>query len=203
MLAHASPEGKERATRQRYTGIVTRDRRLRRIRILIAGFMAVLVFSGLTAFPLAWESGVLVDWIGQGDSALAVWLRTVNQGITESAARFPFLAYGTDWLAFGHLVIASAFIGPLREPVRNRWVIEFGLYACAAVPVLALIAGPIRGIPFWWQLIDCSFGVLGAIPLWFARRDVIALETGDDEGATREGLEASREWGDGNPAGQG
>jgi hypothetical protein len=30
---------------------------------------------------------------------------------------------------------------------------------------LALIAGPIRGIPFYWRLIDCSFGVIGVLPL--------------------------------------
>ena len=34
---------------------------------------------------------------------------------------------------------------------------------------LALIFGPIRGIPLFWRLIDCSFGLFGAIPLWLAR----------------------------------
>jgi len=29
---------------------------------------------------------------------------------------------------------------------------------------------PLRGIPPYWQLIDCSFGVFGIIPLWLARR---------------------------------
>ena len=63
------------------------------------------------------------------------------------------------------MVIAVAFIGPLRDPVKNVWVIDFGMIACAAVIPLALICGPIRGIPFWWQLIDCSFGVVGIVPL--------------------------------------
>jgi len=86
------------------------------------------------------------------------------------------MAYGTDWLAFAHLVIAVAFWGPLKDPVRNIWVIEFGMIACVLVIPLALIAGPIRGIPFFWQLVDCSFGVFGIIPLWLCRRDILRLE---------------------------
>ena len=80
----------------------------------------------------------------------------------------PFIAYGTDWLAFAHLVIALAFWGPLRDPVRNVWVVQFGMIACIAVIPLALIAGPIRGIPWGWQLVDISFGVVGVVPLLFA-----------------------------------
>jgi hypothetical protein len=41
---------------------------------------------------------------------------------------------------------------------------------------LALIAGSIRGIPFYWRLIDCSFGVAGAALLWPCRRAIQALE---------------------------
>jgi hypothetical protein len=33
-----------------------------------------------------------------------------------------------------------------------------------------LIFGPIRGISFFWQLIDCSFGVAGIVPLYLASR---------------------------------
>lgn len=82
-------------------------------------------------------------------------------------ARYPWLAYGTDWLAFGHLVIALFFVAPWRDPVRNAWVLKVGLVACAGVIANALICGPMRGIPFYWQLIDCSFGVLGALPLLY------------------------------------
>ena len=41
---------------------------------------------------------------------------------------------------------------------------------------LALIAGEIRGIPLWWRLIDCGFGVGGFVPLWFAARLVRRLQ---------------------------
>jgi hypothetical protein len=33
-----------------------------------------------------------------------------------------------------------------------------------------LISGPIRGVPFFWTLIDCSFGIVGAIPLLYCLR---------------------------------
>ena len=52
----------------------------------------------------------------------------------------------------------------------------FGMIACAGVVPLALIAGPLRGIPFPWRLIDCSFGIFGFVPLWLCRKSVIALE---------------------------
>jgi hypothetical protein len=59
--------------------------------------------------------------------------------------------------------------------VKNVWVVQFGLIACAGVIPLALIAGQIRGIPWWWRLIDCSFGVFGAVPLLVVLRLVRRL----------------------------
>ena len=73
---------------------------------------------------------------------------------TEAHAPFPF--YGTDWLAFGHVAIAIAFVGALRDPVRNRWLFRFGMIACALVPLWALVFGGLRGIPGWWQAIDSA-----------------------------------------------
>jgi len=106
----------------------------------------------------------------------AGWIEQVCRGVTETNARYPFIAYGTDWLAFAHLVIAVAFIGPWIDPVRNKWVITFGLIACAGVIPVALIAGPIRGVPIGWRLIDCGFGVIGSIPLLLCRRHIRELE---------------------------
>ena len=97
------------------------------------------------------------------------WIERVRDGLDAADAQYPFLLYGTDWLAFAHLVIAVAFYGPYRDPVRNIWVIEFGMIACAGIIPLALICGPIRGIPFWWTVIDMSFGVFGVIPLYVVR----------------------------------
>jgi len=94
----------------------------------------------------------------------------------------PFLFYATDWLAFGHFVIAIVFIGALRDPVRNRWLFDFGLIACVLVIPYALVFGGLRGIPIWWRLIDCSFGVFGFIPLWFCRKWTDELEQVENVG---------------------
>jgi hypothetical protein len=90
--------------------------------------------------------------------------------------RYPFIAYGTDWLGFAHLIIAVAFIGPLRDPVKNIWIIEFGLIACMAIFPFAFIAGAIREIPVFWRLIDCLFGFAGGIVLLFCYRDISKLQ---------------------------
>ena len=153
---------------------MTTNSNLPLIRGLLLFFIVGLILSGVTAFPLETELKILTDLVGTNSFAqhigLTDWLLKVSNGLTQTYAKYPFVAYGTDWLAFAHIVIAIAFIGPLRDPVKNIWVIEFGMIACALVIPLALIAGPIRGIPFGWTLIDCSFGVLGIIPLWLCWR---------------------------------
>jgi hypothetical protein len=155
----------------------------RRIRILLAVFIAGLALSGLTAFPLPTELGWLNSILHADalrpfaeSTGLLSWIVHVEEGLTATNEKYPFLAYGTDWLAFAHLVLAILFIGPFADPVRNKWVITFGLIACAGVIPLALIAGPIRGIPLGWRFIDCSFGVFGAIPLLICRRIIHKLE---------------------------
>jgi hypothetical protein len=92
--------------------------------------------------------------IGQGTwmqiiwPAMAAWISFVHAGILETFNAYPFLQYGTDWLAFAHIGFAVAFIGPLRDPVRNVWVIEFGMLACVLIVPTALILGGMRQIPF-------------------------------------------------------
>src|SRR5690348_8249647 len=157
---------------------------LRRIRIWLGIFITGLVLSGLTAFPLQTELGLSVRILQAKAirlpaeaSGLLPWIERVNLAVSTTDVRYPFLAYGTDWLAFAHLVIAVAFVGPFLDPVRNKWVIAFGLMACAGVIPLAIVAGQIRGIPIGWRLIDCCFGVLGAIPLLICWRLIRAKES--------------------------
>jgi len=133
-------------------------------------FIVGLAVSGLTAIPLKWEVDLLAGVVGRGNtSVVGQWLAKVQGALQQTQREHAFLFYGTDWLAFGHFVIAIAFIGAARKPVRNRWLFDFGLIACALVIPYALVFGAVRGIPFWWRLIDCSFGVCGAVPLWFCR----------------------------------
>ncbi len=138
---------------------------------MILLYMAALLLSGITAFPLPWELSVLVQWFGEGTWAgrlvpgLADWLVRVKEGLDFNARQYPFIAYGTDWLAFAHIMIAVAFLGPLRDPVKNIWVVRWGMLCCIGIIPLALICGSIRGIPWGWQCVDCSFGVFGILPL--------------------------------------
>ena len=127
--------------------------------------------------PLQTELDLMANWFGLAASSSATatselprWLLTVREALREASASHPFLFYGTDWLAFGHFVIAIAFVGALRDPVRNRWLFDFGLIACVLVVPFALVCGGLRGIPIWRRLIDCSFGVVGFLPLWFCRK---------------------------------
>ncbi|MDX2594927.1 MULTISPECIES: hypothetical protein [Streptomyces] len=163
---------------------------LKGIRVWLGLFVVCLALSGATAFPLVHE----LRWVEGGLRALSVsewlpglvrWISRVREGLDAVDADHPFVLYGTDWLAFAHLVIAVAFYGPYRDPVRNIWVVEFGMIACAGIVPLALICGPVRGIPFWWSLIDMSFGVFGVVPLYIVRRKIKRLEALDGATAAR------------------
>ena len=153
---------------------------LRRIRYLLVGIMIGLVVSGVTAFPLPMEVRELCDLMGiyPGNHlpGLYDWLAQVSDGLNATEKTYPFLFYGTDWLAFAHIVIAILFVGPIKDPVRNVWVVKWGVIACVLVLPLALICGPIRGIPFAWTLIDCSFGVVAIVPLLICLRYIARLE---------------------------
>ncbi|MEV7534976.1 hypothetical protein ACIQNV_24415 [Streptomyces hydrogenans] len=156
---------------------------LARIRAWLILFVVCLVLSGATAFPLVtelrWLDSSLTGWaapVGEALPGLAEWIHKVAGGVEKAGAEAPYLLYGTDWLAFAHLVIAVAFYGPYRDPVRNIWVVEFGMIACVGIIPLALICGPIRDIPFWWSVIDMSFGVVGILPLLHVRRLIKRLE---------------------------
>jgi hypothetical protein len=53
----------------------------------------------------------------------------------------------------------------VHKTFQNIWLIEFGMIACICSIPLALIAGPIRGIPLFWQVDDSSIGISGIISL--------------------------------------
>ncbi len=142
---------------------------LKKYRVVLGGFMLGLLLSGITAFPLTCELNLLFDWLSPRRElfpSLFAWIARVRTGLIQTDAQFPFIAYGTDWLAFAHLMIFAAYIGPFREPVRNRFVLEWGMFCCVAVVPLAFICGPIRGITLGWTLVDCAFGIVGFPPLW-------------------------------------
>jgi hypothetical protein len=132
--------------------------------------MVGLVLSGITAFPIESELAIAMNNINTFSPKMQHWLTTIYTAVKTTNTQYPYLSYGTDWLAFAHIVIAIVFIGPLRDPVRNIWVLQFGMIACVLIFPLAFIAGSIRQIPLFWQLVDCSFGVIGIIPLYISYR---------------------------------
>lgn len=152
-----------------------------RIQILIVFFIFGLVLSGITAFPIETQ----LSWIASPNNLFSGgfqdFIDKAYEGIKYNNNNYPMISYGTDWLAFAHLVIAMVFIGPLKDPVKNIWVIEFGMLACIAVFPLALIAGSIRDIPMFWRILDCSFGLIGIIPLSICRKYIKQLEVKENE----------------------
>jgi hypothetical protein len=139
---------------------------VRRFRAALGLLMAGLVVSGATAFPLLLEVRLLSDIFGLeaaapagGQSGLGGWIVTVRLGLEEMYVAHPWIAYGTDWLGFAHLVIAAFFIGPLIDPPSARGNILVGIGASIGAIALALVAGGVRGIPLASRLIDCSFGL--------------------------------------------
>lgn len=148
---------------------------LKKIRILIVFYMVALVVAGVTAFPVELELNILCslfsitpDTISQMNDTmqpLFAWLYGVKEGMIETNAKYPYLAYGFDWLAYAHLMIAALFVGPYKDPIKNKWVIYWAMFCCVSIFPLAFICGPIRSIPFFWTLVDCSFGLFGILPL--------------------------------------
>jgi len=154
---------------------------LKQIRLAILIVIVGLVLSGVTAFPLLRELNLLSDLLAGSSRdpalhrGLTHWILTVREGMEVTYERYPFIAYGTDWLAFAHLMIALFFILPWRDPRRYEGVLKVGIACSLLIIPLAFICGPIRGIPFWWSVIDCSFGVLCVPPLLFALRKIRLL----------------------------
>ena len=146
--------------------------KLRSIRRLLVLFIVCLFLSGLTAIPIDLELQFLKNYIPKANG-FYLWIDRVLDAYVETKAKYPFLMYGYDWLAFAHFVLAILFIGPYRDPVRNIWVIQFGMIACVLVIPFAFIAGYFRGIPFGWSVIDCLFGVIG---FWLLRVCQLKIE---------------------------
>jgi len=147
-----------------------------RVRLCIWIMIAGLAISGITAFPIETELGMLVRSAPINNSVLQTWLNNVYSAVRYVNITYPYLSYGTDWLAFAHVMLAVLFIGTLKNPLKNTWVIEFGLIAAISIFPLAFIAGEVRGIPVFWRLIDCSFGVVALLVLLPAYRMIRKLE---------------------------
>lgn len=146
---------------------------IKSIRRIVIIFIVLLALSGITAFPLVTE----VKWMTENISSFPTFFHSWIYAVADAVNQTPSIVlYGTDWLAFAHIIIALFFIGVYIDPVRNKFSITVGMLACIAVFPLAFICGPIRGIPFYHQLIDCSFGLFGLIPLFIIKQKIKSIE---------------------------
>ena len=134
------------------------EAKMKRIRLNMAMIVVGLVLSGLSALPieslLSWGVQLTETW----NNAISIWLGRVYLGVRDTNISFPFMSYGTDWLAFAHFVIAILFAGPIRDPLKNIWVIEFGMIASILIVPFAFVVGAIREIPLFWRLIAVALG---------------------------------------------
>lgn len=149
--------------------------KVKKVRAVIIFYMAALIVSGITAMPVQAEMEWLLANMPLPQVATQIFEK-VLAAVRATNIQYPFLMYGYDWLAFAHIVIAIAFWGVYKEPVRNKWLVDFGLIACALIIPFALIAGEVRDIPLWWRMVDCSFGVFGAIPLLYIKQQIKQIE---------------------------
>lgn len=137
--------------------------------------MIGIFLSGITAFPIQTE----INWLANHCEAfplfLQQWIFLIQQGVNDVYPRYPFLAYGTDWLAFAHIVIGLAFWGVYQNPKRNIWVVQWGILCCLLVIPTAFTCGIVRDIPMFHILIDCSFGIFGGLLLLLLKKKINAL----------------------------
>ncbi len=144
---------------------------LRKIKRLTLIFIILLAVVGFSVFPIVQILEALNPFLASNfpQSPLTLFFNSVANALAYDQTHYPFMLYGLDWLGYAHLMIALVFIGPLRDPVKNIWVIEFGILACLLTLPAIFIFGYKNQIPLWWSFIDCTFGVIGAILLNYIR----------------------------------
>lgn len=140
-----------------------------------------LVLNGVSAFALHTELNIVLQFGNLLPQSLYDWLFMVREAVMEAEQRYPFMLYGYDWLGFAHLFIAIAFLGPLKDPVKNEWVIKFGMIVSILTVFISLFYEQVREIPFFWSLIDAAVGVAAFIILFFCHRWIKELKKGMNE----------------------
>ena len=160
------------------SSLTGREAQLRqKIKLTIIVTIIGLLLNGISALPLRAELNILLSNPDALSDFLRDWWLYVNKGVHETSSKYNFMRYGFDWLGFAHLLIAIAFIGPLKDPVKNEWVIQWGMIASALSVVMALCWERVRDIPLWWSFIDAAIAIAAFIILWFCNKWVQELKT--------------------------
>jgi len=154
-----------------------RETRLRKkIKVAIIITIIGLLLNGISAIPLRFELNILLSNPDVLPGFLRDWWAYVNKGVNETSNKYDFMRYGFDWLGFAHLLIAIAFIGPLKDPVKNEWVVRWGMIASALSVLMALGWEWRRGILLWWSFIDASIAIIAFVILWLCNKWIKQLK---------------------------
>lgn len=147
---------------------------MKTLKIHLSNFILLLVLSGITAFPLQTEIDFMFSHRDVFPSVLVQWITQLQNNIHATPS---VMLYGTDWLAFAHIIIAMFFIPVFLDPPKYKVNVQIGMVACLLVFPLAFICGPVRDIPFFHQLIDCSFGLFGFLYLGYILKKINRFNT--------------------------
>ena len=146
---------------------------MKTIKIILSTFILLLILSGITAFPVKTEIIYLVTHLNWFPTFLQQWILKLYPIILSTP---DIMLYGTDWLAFAHIIIALFFIPVYINPIKYKINLIIGMAACLLVFPLAFVCGSIRGIPFFHQLIDCCFGIIGFLFLAIVYKKINQLQ---------------------------
>jgi len=144
-----------------------------RIKVLTWVFILGLIFSGATAIPLEPELNLLAKFFGVADkssievaSGMAHWILR-----SRSPARHQCeISVSGVWNRLAGVRTFCNRSGVHRgiaRPGSQRVAFYLCMIACVMIVPYAFIFGGVRGIPVYWRLIDCSFGVFGILPIWY------------------------------------
>lgn len=144
----------------------------KQVKALLVIYTFALIISGYTAMIIPEGLQIGMKYIPSTWTTVYAWILYIHEAVEKMPRH---LLYGYDWLAFGHYAIAIAFYGTWKNPTQNRWVIQWAMIISIMIIPFAFLMGAIRDIPFWWQLIDCSFGVFSLILLIMIDRRIKVL----------------------------
>ena len=154
-----------------------------RIRMVLTLAISCLILGSLATFAAPHSIAVVLavfrrfDLATPATSHALMWLRHIQLQLGRDSHRHPMLHYGADLFAFVELAFALVLISPLRNPVRNQWVIQSGILACCCLIPFALILGPWHGLPMAWRIVSCVVALCGIAPLMLCRHYITLYET--------------------------
>ena len=147
-----------------------------RIKAAIVITIIGLLLNGFTSVPLRTELDILLSKPDSLPQFLRDWWVYVYQGVLETSEKYNFMRYGFDWLGYAHLIIAIAFIGPYRDPIKNQWVVQWGMIAAGLGILMAFGWERMRDIPVWWSFIDAGISYFAFVVLWLCNRWISKLK---------------------------